>query len=724
MSLYNTRSDDAEAGAPELLPIFSELKPEALHYTNRTLIAKGGMKTIYKVYDPKTARYVAMATLNEDSPEELYEPFLREARLTALLDHPNIITIHDIGLAANSRPYFTMELKTGRSLDIIIQERFAPLGPGSADSPVGLLNIFLKICDAIDYAHSQKVVHLDLKPENIQVGAHGEVVVCDWGLGKLIGNADYDGGEFDRLLLNPDLLNHMTLTGRIKGTPGFMAPVQARGEGDKTFQTDIYALGAILYNLLTNRLPVEGDTPEELMENTIHGRIVPPHERFPKLHISPALSAVAMKALSLNPGKRYAAVRDLRDDLDSYLHGFSTSAENAGMVRELRLFYRRNKRMVNVSALSLLLLLIATVFSFISIRRSERDAVAALQQLKQEQAERERLGREAAPRFYRRAVDELARGNPAGALRQAHAAYVLDNAYEDARNLLGALLFLQDRYAEADKIFQGRPQSLYRLISSLTRQYLDGMTEAEELLQIEALMKSFSQVTPTPLTTAFFLRWVYDEREAFHEMAFRYFTLRKNICPQILLAAAQHEGHPATDRLVTRVLEVLTTSPEWIGRRIPATLGMELSRSPVEREQFRALIPDNLALGQPVSSRQGHRGKPAYIVDGDIESDHFWSMEPYPSQVTIDLQGLHMVSCIRIFTNDFNRNDAHFGSIIALSTDGQAYPVKVRIGHKTTEQGTTVYNYTIPPEAARFVRLKINFHKGPVPIRIREIEVY
>ena len=198
-------------------PLYGQLCALEDRYDQAQLIAVGGMKRILKVLDRHGNRHVAMARLHEDASDLLFDPFIREARLTALLEHPNIISVHDIGVDKEGHPYFTMDLKVGDGLDVVLQKALA-----DGSYPLSeRLDIFLKVCDAVTYAHSREVIHLDLKPANIQVGHYGEVLVCDWGLGKLICSGD---GIDDDVLLNPDLLSGMTVYGQIKGTPGFMAP--------------------------------------------------------------------------------------------------------------------------------------------------------------------------------------------------------------------------------------------------------------------------------------------------------------------------------------------------------------------------------------------------------------------------------------------------------------------------------------------------------------------
>ena len=355
-------------------PIFDELQGLKNRYTKPQVIARGGLKQILRVFDLRTGRNVAMAKLLPDAPSEMYEPFLREARLTALLEHPYIIAVHDIGVGTDGLPYFTMELKVGDSLGEIIKQ----LGMGNADQ-IGrydlrsLLVIFIKICDAVSYAHSRHVLHLDLKPDNIQVGDFGEVILCDWGLGEIIG-LDAET-KFDELLLNPDLLNNMTLDGSIRGTLGFMAPEQVDGL-ENTERTDIYGLGAILYSILTYAEPIEGNK-EEMFEKTRKGKILAPCARFPALNIPQALDAVAMQAMAPVPSGRYANVDELSREVRGFISGFPTMAERAGLGKQLKLLYRRNRRFCITLGTGLLTVAAVTFLSMRQLRIKEQLATHA-----------------------------------------------------------------------------------------------------------------------------------------------------------------------------------------------------------------------------------------------------------------------------------------------------------------------------------------------------------
>lgn len=359
-------------------PLYGELCSLEDRYSHAELIAVGGMKRVFKVLDRNSNRHVAMARLHEDASELLFDPFIREARLTALLEHPNIISVHDVGVDKDGQPFFTMDLKVGDGLDVALQKALADGGFPLSDR----LDVFLKVCDAITYAHSRNVIHLDLKPANIQVGHYGEVLVCDWGLAKVIGGTDE---IVDDVLLNPDLLNEMTLYGKVRGTPGYMAPEQIRGD-ERDKRTDIYALGALLYAVLTCEPPLTGDT-DAMLQAALTGDVVPPTERT--RGVSEALSAVAMKAMALKPADRYASVSDLITDVRTFLAGFSPVAHPSGLPTELLLFYRRNRLICNLAAafVAIVVVMTALFVDRLSAKREQAETLAARLQMEKDSSE-------------------------------------------------------------------------------------------------------------------------------------------------------------------------------------------------------------------------------------------------------------------------------------------------------------------------------------------------
>lgn len=310
-------------------PIRNELKNLKEHYKDTEFLSEGGLKAIYKAHDIKTGRAVALAVPKIDTNIENTESFLREARLTASLEHPNIISIYDINLDDNERPYFVMELLKGKNLDQVIQS-----GKQSRNK---LLEMFNKVCEAVAYAHSKQVLHLDLKPENIHIGEYGEVHLCDWGL-ACIQSEHVDSPDLGEL--DPDIINHATLHGRIKGSPGYMAPEQAGLEAPKDVRTDIYALGAILYTICTGQSPIKNSHLDDLLHATKFAKIKP----IPDVaEVPQRLQSIIYKCLSRKPEDRYQKIHELQSDLDNYQLGFATDAENAGFLTHLQLLVMRHK---------------------------------------------------------------------------------------------------------------------------------------------------------------------------------------------------------------------------------------------------------------------------------------------------------------------------------------------------------------------------------------------
>ena len=390
---FNLASEDVST--PQ--PIFDEIAANEKRYDQGVLINQGGMKKILQTTDTLTGRPVAMATLLKPDDPQKVERFLREARLTATLEHPNIIPVYDIGLTDSSDPFFTMKLIGGKSLSKILKE----LGEGTSKvSLQNLLDIFIKICDAISYAHSKGILHLDLKPSNIQIGEYGEVLVCDWGLAKVTDAPDETiDGELD-----PCFYNDITLDGIIKGTPGFMAPEQIDSKlGDKTKQTDIYALGGILYTLLTLRPPIKKDNVQEVLDATVAGEVPTPSELSLPFNVPLSLEAVAMKALDKDSSKRYKSVILLRNDIHKWLGGFATSAENAGFLKSAILLLKRHKAVA-----SLLVFIVASlILSMVTISHKEREATNALMLYEEEKRQTEIIGKEASPRLVYMAKQAL-----------------------------------------------------------------------------------------------------------------------------------------------------------------------------------------------------------------------------------------------------------------------------------------------------------------------------
>ncbi|MDP6932339.1 MAG: serine/threonine-protein kinase, partial [Myxococcota bacterium] len=249
-------------------------------YQDLGVLGSGGMGVVRRVFDRDLNRMLAMKILR---PELMKRPrvvkrFLDEAQATAQLEHPSIVPIYDVGLFPDKRPYFTMMELQGRTLLDVIHEVHEASPTAWADGPTGwnfhrLMTSFQKVCEAIAYAHNRGVIHRDIKPENILVGDFGEVLVVDWGLAKVLSQGQESDAVIEELTnLGIRAAPGESRAGRIVGTPAYMPPEQARGDSKALSPTcDVYALGAILYEILSGRSPYEGSSWNAVLQKVLSG---------------------------------------------------------------------------------------------------------------------------------------------------------------------------------------------------------------------------------------------------------------------------------------------------------------------------------------------------------------------------------------------------------------------------------------------------------------------
>ncbi len=255
-------------------------------------IGGGGMALVYKARDLLLNRYVAVKVLRPQfmHDDEFIRRFRREAQAAASLSHPNIVSIYDVGQEEDTH-YIVMEFVDGSNLNEIIMER-APLQPDEA------VKIASQICDALDHAHSNQIIHRDIKPHNILIGKNGRVKVTDFGIARAVTSST------------------ITQTGSVVGSVHYFSPEHAKGvtTGEKS---DIYSLGIVLYQMLTGRLPFLGESPISVALKHLQEPFDRPREANP--HIPQSVENVIMRAMRKNPQERYPSARDMLADLETCL---------------------------------------------------------------------------------------------------------------------------------------------------------------------------------------------------------------------------------------------------------------------------------------------------------------------------------------------------------------------------------------------------------------------
>lgn len=284
--------------APEHLCLYPEL-------------GRGGMGHVHPATDRNLLRPVALKRLNKEfSSVPFYrDGFIAEAQMTGQLEHPNIVPVHELSVDRRGVPYFTMKLVQGVGLHQWLSH--PNRRPGSPERIEGGLEIFLKVCDAVAYAHHRGVIHRDLKPENIMVADFGQVYVMDWGLSRLTKTKPASGTNAQ-----------MNAPGAV-GTGDYMAPEQARGNPeDMDDRTDVFGLGAMLYELVSGRRPY-GDfpSPTVALERARAGAVIPVERAAEGLLISPRLLSIVRRATQPAPGDRFQSVAELAGEVRTFMLG-------------------------------------------------------------------------------------------------------------------------------------------------------------------------------------------------------------------------------------------------------------------------------------------------------------------------------------------------------------------------------------------------------------------
>jgi len=349
-------------------------------YTMRGEVGRGGIGRVLLGFDEHIGRDVAIKELlperassssGSGSSTAFIDRFLREARVTGQLEHPHIVPVYELGRHADGTLYYAMKVVRGKTLAAALADS------ESLDERLGLLGHFASACQAIAYAHSRGVIHRDLKPENIMLDEFGETVVLDWGLAKVRGKEDLRQQQIQHEVeVLADSKGGSTVDGYAIGTPSYMAPEQADGnvvEIDE--RSDVWGLGAVLYELLTGRPPFVGETAYEIIGQVVSAPLIPvgdvegdaPRE----------LAAVAEKALQRDKDDRYLSAAELAGEIEAFRSGARVEAHRYSAWELMRRLATQNRAATGVAAIGLAILLIVFVVAYGRIMDERDQAVAA-----------------------------------------------------------------------------------------------------------------------------------------------------------------------------------------------------------------------------------------------------------------------------------------------------------------------------------------------------------
>ena len=317
-------------------PNYSALQPvDPTHYVLAGELARGGMGRIRLARDRRLGRVVA---LKETLPGADASRFEREARITARLQHPSIVNVHEAGVWPSGEPFYAMTRVAGRSLDEVVNDakRF--------EARLALLPNVLAVADAMAFAHAEGIIHRDLKPKNVLVGSFGETVVIDWGLAKDLSEPDDSPSGIASSAPADE-----TVLGTVVGTPAYMPPEQAQGLAVDT-RADVYAIGAMLDHLLSGNAPYGTSSAHDTLEQVRRGPPVPLRRRQPG--VPPELLTIVERAMARDASARYPSARELAEDLRRYQTGQLVGAHRYSMGQLVGRWVRKYRTAVGVAAVA------------------------------------------------------------------------------------------------------------------------------------------------------------------------------------------------------------------------------------------------------------------------------------------------------------------------------------------------------------------------------------
>ena len=417
-----------------------ERQVPAERYSVKKELGRGGAKIVYRAVDNNSGREVAYVK-PLDSSESKRELFMREARITAYLQHPNILPVYDVSDESSS--FFICKLLRGKTLSDIRPRQL---------SQNDKISLFKKVCEALEYAHSRGVLHLDIKPDNIRLDKYGEVLVIDWGLAEIFCIEGIES-PLDNPLISSQESSSQDYTSL--GTPGYMSPEQIEGRKVE-IRTDIFSLGALFYFMFHMKAPFKGKDINQIFDKTVAGEF-----EFRTESISPGLKSIISKCLSVNLKDRYNDISELIADLDAIENNYVPDAEKASFFRHIQMLYRRNRLISNLILLFVTVLVVLNTLYIEELNTSKIDAVAAKEKAEkylletlESQKKNEKLTKELSPRYYIQADKHWQFFQIPQAMKNCDIALKLDPQNQDAKLLKAKLLLVTAKYKEANALFK------------------------------------------------------------------------------------------------------------------------------------------------------------------------------------------------------------------------------------------------------------------------------
>lgn len=371
-------------------------------YELNDFVARGGIGEVWQADDMRLGRRVALKSLRRGR-ETMRERFVLEAELTGRLEHPGVVPVYDLALDRNDEPYYVMKFVRGRSMKDMVKAYFKKSKRSQSKNVEGdiadhdslelqfqrLLDSFVSLCETVGYAHERGIIHRDIKPENVMVGAFGETLVLDWGLAK-----DKSAPEEKLASLSDMHLSSAgteTRAGSVMGSPGYMAPELVEGEAHIADErTDIYLLGASLYEILTGKAPHHSGSLTGMLERARAGTPDPPREHNPSA--SKILSAICLKAMQKARNDRYVTAMDMARDVRRYLAGEPVSAYQENAFEKTLRWAKRNQKALSRTAM---VVAVSFVLMFAWSLRTENQQLAAIEKARADVAQFEKLADEA-----------------------------------------------------------------------------------------------------------------------------------------------------------------------------------------------------------------------------------------------------------------------------------------------------------------------------------------